>query len=87
MICRRPLLAQALVITALVAGCGDPCENLAPVCADCLDASYRNDCEAIVAKQNHAVCSADLASFRDQCPARPASTNSTGSSATGAGGN
>ena len=89
----RILLALAATTTALATGCGDPCEELLAVCANCPDASYRTFCEAIAAKQNHAVCSADVAVFRPQCPAPPTSSSSTASASStglgtgGAGGN
>jgi len=79
------LLASA----SLALGCSNPCDDLAVVCAYCPDRTYQQECVAIVDKQNHGVCSADLAIFRAQCPVPPSASSSSGSTsslAAGSGG-
>jgi hypothetical protein len=63
----------------VLAACGDPCDDLAKVCADCADKTYGASCDAVVAKGNASVCSSDVAVFRAACPA-PLTTSSTGAS-------
>jgi len=76
-------LPAALAALPLSFGCANPCDDLAEVCDACSDASYESECRAIVAKQNHSVCSADVAIFRAQCPILP-STSSAASTVTAA---
>jgi hypothetical protein len=81
----RVWLLAPLAALPLSIGCANPCDDLAEVCDACSDASYASECRAIVAKQNHSVCSADIAIFRPQCPLSPATSGgaSTVTSVTG----
>lgn len=74
----RLRLSVALAALLLTFGCANPCDELAEVCDACSDASYASECRAIVAKQNHSVCSADVAIFRAQCPSLPSTSGSGG---------
>lgn len=75
-------------LSALVA-CSNPCDDLSEVCAYCPDQTYRQECRAIVDKQQQTVCSADLVIFRAQCPVPPSSSSiggATSATVSGAGG-
>jgi len=76
-------LGLATLACALLGGCGNPCDDLAKVCADCVDKTYGASCDAVVARDNASLCSSDVPVFRAACPVPLTTSSSTASGSAG----
>ncbi len=61
-------------------GCSDSCEELAEVCADCPNDTYRASCNQLVARDSQSLCSQELGTFVYYCPEIDAGTTDGGTS-------
>ena len=59
---------SAALLLAVFGGCSDVCEDLSDICARCVDADYKESCEATVRSAVQSVCSGQRAVFNDACP-------------------
>ena len=80
------LLSMPISLVIAAPGCGNSCEDLAPICDNCADADFAASCEATVSDANQEVCSARRAEFLQQCPEPEPTTTTTVGPGPGSGG-
>jgi hypothetical protein len=78
-------IACALALAFISPGCTNPCQELTDLCSKCADLSFRQSCEAIVAKNNGAVCAGQRSSFSLFCTADGQGGGGAGGGAGGSG--
>ncbi len=72
---------------ALLGACNsNPCDDLATICDQCTDVTYKNACKNVVARNTRSLCNESRAVYTSSCPAPPPSSSASSTVTVGSGG-